>query len=207
MKVSRIVGTLALLWGMMVIFSITVAKADQFSSNDPKINVGGDPPSAPAGIITPDFSILSPSGTSPATSPCILIQGTVNTTSPSCLFENDISINGVGQTIFSLTFDALGIDPATVNCGFLTGSPFSGCGVDPLPNGQGTRVIFSDGSIAFHTDFTLSFDTFPENFEIPAQAGLNPVPEPGTLALLLSGIGVAALWVRRTSRACLPRSV
>jgi hypothetical protein len=199
MKVFRVVGILAVLWGMLIVFSATLANADQFVGNDPRIIIGGDPPSAPAGIITLDFVILTPSGTSPGTSACILNQGSLSTTSPSCLFENDISINGVGETIYSLTFNAVGIDANTVNCGFLAGSPFSGCGVDPLPNGQGAQVTFTGGMIPFHNDFTLGFETFPENFELQAEAGLAPVPEPGTVALLLSGMGIVALWIRRTS--------
>jgi hypothetical protein len=200
-KIFRTVCILVVVCGPLVVFSTARAKADQLSGSDPRVALGGDPPSAPAGIITTSFGILTPSGTSPATSACVLMQGGINTTSPDCFFENDITINGVGETIYSLTFDAVGIAPSTATCGFLAASPFSDCGVDALPNGKGTQFSFDTGSIPFHDDFTLSFTGFPSNFDFEAQAGLSAVPEPGTLALFLIGMGIAGLCIRRKLRA------
>lgn len=203
MKTFRIVCTLVVVCGVSGLFWATLARADQLSGSDPRVALGGDPPSAPAGIITPTFSILSPSGTSPSTSPCVLMQGGINTTSPGCLFENDISVNGVGETIYSLTFDAVGVAPATATCGFLASSPFTDCGVDPLPNGNGTQFSFDTGSIPFHDDFTLSFTGFPSNFDFAVQADLTSttVPEPGTLGLLLTGMCLVGLGLGRKLRA------
>ena len=186
--------------GSLLLLCSAQARADSIPTGDPIVKTGGggtgapirlgDP--APAGIITPDFTIFSSSGTSPGTSPCVLIQGGIVTTSPTCLFENDIAPNGVGLTIISLTFDAPSIPfgPGDL-CNFLPGSPFSQCGVDPLPGG-GTQFSFFAGSIPFHTDFTLDFEGFPANTSFSATAG---IPEPGTLALFLGGIG--ALLARR----------
>ncbi len=161
------------------------AHADTALPKDPIIKTGGGDP-VPAGIIITSFTISSSTGTSPGTSPCVLDQNGIMTTSPSCFFENDITVNGTGLTIAQLIFDMPTIDPSTVTCGFLTGSPFSMCGVDSLPGG-GTQVTFFDGSIPFHTDFTLDFEGFPAGQKFGGTA--SPVPEPGTLALLLGGLG------------------
>jgi len=181
-----------------------VASADSLPANDPAIKTGGPlaasaavfAPSipAPAGIITPEFTIESPSGTSPDTSPCILVQGGVSTPSPLCYFENDITTNGVGDTISALIFDALGVDPTTANCGFLSGSPFTSCGIDSIPGG--TEFSFNGGSIPFHDDFTLDFVGFPPNFGFPTSA--TTTPEPGTMALLLAGLGSLAIRRKRS---------
>lgn len=173
------------------------ALAGTIPPGDPNVKTGGGGPSYPsasAAIITLDFSINSPSGTSPGTSPCGLIQGTITTISPACLFQNDITLNGVGLDITSLVFDALGIDPNTVSCGFLTGSPFLQCGVDPLMGNTGTEISFFDGLIPFGSDFSLDFVGFPQNFTFGTTA--NPTPDPGTLSLLVIG-GLSALLARR----------
>ena len=49
------------------------------------IDMGGGPGAGPA-ILPSVLTIASPTGTSPGTSPCILVQGAVQTNSPSCLF-------------------------------------------------------------------------------------------------------------------------
>ncbi len=182
-----------------------LAHADSIPTGDPVVKTGGGGGSAPirhgstpspAGIITPDFTIFSSSGTSPGTSPCVLIQGGIMTTSPTCLFENDITSGGIGLTIITLTFDAPSVpfDPLRDLCGFLSGSPFSQCGVDLLTGG-GTQFSFFGGSIPFHTDFKLDFEGFPGNTSFSATAG---IPEPATLSLFLGGIG--ALLPRRKLR-------
>jgi len=193
--------------GILILGLGLVGRADQLPPNDPQIKTGGPlsassfsslavPASAPAPtpIITLDFTIQSPSGTSPGTSPCILIEGGFTFTSPQCFFENDVNPSGVGDTVTELTFDALGISPSTVSCGELSGSPFSNCGVDAIAGG--TEVDFTDGSIPFHTDFTLSFDGFPKGFSLSASA--SAAPEPGTMALLLAGLGSLAIRRKRS---------
>ncbi len=154
-----------------------------------------------AGIITPDFTISSATGTSPGTSPCVLIQfGVVTSVSPDCFFENDINPSGVGLTITQLVFDVAGIDPTTVTCDTKImgiAGPFADCGVEPLPGGGGTQATFFDGSIPFHSDFRLDFEGFPPATSFGGVAGV--VPEPGTLVLFLGGIG--ALLARRRLRA------
>ena len=176
---------------------------------DPHIKTGGASGSGDvvragdpgAGIITPDFSILTPSGASPATSACVLIQGTVMTRSPMCEFENDITMSGAAFDITQLVFDVGGLKPGTlVTCGFLTGSPFKDC-TNGTANADGVaQVTFTDGSIPFHTDFTLQLgsptDPFPPNTKSGVTASLSP--EPGTLALFLGGVG--ALLIGRRLR-------
>jgi hypothetical protein len=191
---------------LFVVFSCALAKADQVG--DPIIKTGGSQTHqpltltmlapVPAGIITTSFTITSPSGTSPATSPCVLMQGGITTTSPQCLFENDISNSGTPATVTSLIFDAptIPFDPTKDFCGFLSGSPFAMCGVDALMGG-GTEFSFTDGSIPFHTDFTLDFEGFPENTSFGGTATVSP--EPATLGLFLTGI--AAAFVRKRARA------
>lgn len=193
-----------LLLAAFVVLCTAQAQADSIPTGDPIIRTGGGgsagavmlfaDPAAPAGIITPDFTIESPSGSSPATSPCILIQGTLMTSSPECLFENDITRKGAGLAIAQLLFDVGGLTPGTaVGCDFLTGSPFTKC-IPGTANASGeAHVAFFDGLIPFHTDFTLDFEGFPANTSFVTTAGI--VPEPGTLALFLGGIG--ALLVRR----------
>jgi len=199
---------LAGLVGLIILGLAAPVKADQLPLGDPHVKTGGGLPSAfqsasnfafapaPAPIIVQSFTIESPSGTSPGTSPCKLMEGGITLVTPQCLFENDIAVNGVGETITSLVFDAPGIDPSTVNCGFLAGSPFSMCGVDPLTGG-GSQITFFDGSVPYHSDFTLDFEGFPANFSFPSQASASP--EPGTVVLIFGGL--SALLARRRLRA------
>lgn len=196
MKALRIV-----LLAALAAILVPVAQADQLPTGDPVVKTGGGlpgavPGSAPAAIITTSFSIVSPSGTSPGTSPCKLIQGPFTTISPQCFFENDISVNGLGESIGMLTFDALGVNPNTVSCGFLSGSPFTQCGVDPLGTG-GTQISFYGGTIPFHADFTLDFEGFPDNFNFGTTA--SQTPDPSTLSLVFMG-GLAALIAGRRMR-------
>jgi hypothetical protein len=180
------------------------AKADQLPGGDPHIRTGGSLPSAPessgsapAGIIDQSFTIDSPTGSSPGpNSPCLLMQGGFTTVSPSCLFENDISVSGVAQTITSLVFDVGGVSPSTVTCGELTGSPFADCSVTSLGSLE-AQITFDDGSIPFHTDFSLQIVGFPQDSSFGATAAL--APEPGTLALLLGGLGTLLARLRSRS--------
>ena len=158
-----------------------------------------------ATIIIPDFSILSPSGASPATSPCFLIQSTIKTQSNLCEFKNDITVGGVAVAISKLVFDVGGLIPGTlVNCGFLAGSPFANC-TPGTANADGfAQVTFSNGSVPFDAVFSLEYgsptDPFPPNSKSGVTASVSP--EPGTLALFLGGIG--ALLIGRKLR---PRSL
>jgi len=188
---------------MLTLGLTAIANADSVPPNDPQIKTGGPlgasgvtalSAAAPAGIITASFDIQSPSGTSPGTSPCMLLQGPFTTVSPQCYFENDVTSDGAGDTITELTFDAFGVSPSSVTCGMLSGSPFTSCGVDAIPGG--TEVDFTGGSIAFHQDFTLEFDGFPPGFTTVDTAAITP--EPGTMALLLAGLGSLALRRRRS---------
>ena len=184
---------------LLVVFFVAGAHADQIPIViDPVIKTGGVPdPAVPASIITTSFTIESPTGTSPGVDSAFLLFqfGTLTSTSPACFFENNINPSGAGEAITQLSFDISGVSPGTVSCGFLTGSPFAGCGVSPLAGG-GTEVQFTQGSIPYHSDFTLEFQGFPKNTSFTATA--SPTPEPASIVLLLSGAG--ALFVRRKLR-------
>jgi len=193
-----------------VVLCAAPAHGDSIPAGDPTIKQGGGDPASPTPIISPAFYILSPSGTSPSTSPCELFQSfngmppVMTGTSPTCLFENVINPSGVGQNITSLVFDVLN-PGGTVTCALINEVNFKNCMVGPFDDG-GAMVTFSNGSIPFQTDFSLQFTGFPEN----TQAGCSPistcppntttsaVPEPGTLVLFLGGIG--ALLVGRRLR-------
>jgi hypothetical protein len=200
---------------LAVVFWAVPAHADSIPAGDPHFKTGGsgggDPAGfqvasspAPAAIITTDFTIESPSGTSPATSACLLFQFGVQTgSSDVCLFENDIAQHNVGVTIIRLVFDISGVASSTVDCATATvfggKGPFSMCTVGPFGEG-GTAVTFFDGSIPYHTDFSVEMDGFPKDTSAAGTA--TETPEPGTLALFLGGIG--ALLVGRKLR---PRSL
>ena len=194
------------LLSLCVGFSFSLAKADQIPAGDPIIKTGGRGTGAvahlgkgtpaPTPIIVSSFTIASPTGTSPGTSPCVLTQGSIKLSSPGCLFENFITVDGAGQDISSLIFDAptIPFDKTKDQCGFLTGSPFASCGVDPLTGG-GTEFSFSNGSIPFQTDFTLDFEGFPANTSFASTASVSP--EPASFVLfLLGGFAVALMCVR-----------
>lgn len=200
MKAAYVIMLVTVTLGLSVL-----ASADSLPSNDPAIKTGGPLAASsvaaavsltptPSPIVTANFVIQSPSGTSPDTSPCILIEGSFTFTSPMCYFQNDINPAGVGQTITQLTFDAFGISPSTVTCGELSGSPFTTCSVDAIAGG--TEVDFTGGSIPFDANFTLEFDGFPQNFE--SQATATAAPEPCTMALLLAGLGSLAIRRKRS---------
>lgn len=199
-------GIRVIVLGMLAFSLSSVVRADQLPANDPQIKTGGPlaasssfsalvlAPSAPAPIITTAFTIESPSGTSPATSPCILMEGTFSFTSPQCYFENDIETDGNPDTIGELTFEF----PADsisgpVTCSELTGSPFSNCSVSEVSGIY--QVDFTGGTIPFHSDFTLDFAGFPTDFSPATTATVTP--EPGALVLLLTGLGSLVMRRRR----------
>jgi hypothetical protein len=187
-------------------------RASTIPAGDPKIGQGGDPGSSPTPIISAAFYILSPSGTSPAPkSPCELFQsfsgGTpvMTGSSPDCLFQNLINPSGTGQNITQLVFD-IGDVSSDVTCLLINTLDFKHCGV-MFPEGGGTVATFNQGSIPYQSEFSLQLQGFPKNTQAgcspistcPPNATTSPIPEPGTVALFLGGIG--ALLIGRRLRA------
>jgi hypothetical protein len=160
--------TLFVLTAMVFIglLSVPAAKA-QSTPPDPAIRTGGGRGSVP--ITSPDFIIVSPSGDSPSTSDCVVIQRGVSTTAPGCFFVNQITTDKgtVGVTI-KVVFFIVGKNSASgaLSCALDTAlggvSPwFSKCTV--APNGIPV-VIFSGGSgIPFGGDFSFGFRQFNTN--------------------------------------------
>jgi hypothetical protein len=176
-----------------VVFSLFAAGwtlASTIQATDPKIIINGGQNSAFAlGITDPDFPItglhfqfISPSGTSPGTSPCV-INGIDD---PTCTFTNDS-----GVTWFTLTFD---IEPSgqqpPFNCE--TNAFFNSC----IFNATGTQVTFlstiASGGIHVGDTFQVEVDNWEQNTGFAGTANHAPVPEPGTLALIALGIGFIA---------------
>jgi hypothetical protein len=195
---------------LFLVFSCAMARANELG--DPIIKTGGGQTTAPVHlaiimpaptpIIIPTFTITSPSGNSPATSPCVLTQGSITKKSPSCFFIDFITNDdGVGEDISQLVFDAptVPFNPATDKCGFLAGSPFASCGVDPLTGG-GTEFSFFNGLIPFNSEFTLDFEGFQMNTSFASTATV--APELGSFILLfLVGIAVAFVAIRARAKA------
>jgi hypothetical protein len=154
---------------MAVVFigllNLPVAKS-QTLPPDPAIRTGGGHGSVP--ITSPDFIIVSPSGDSPSTSDCVVIQHGVSTTAPGCFFVNQIvkddgktgvTIKGVffvtGKTSFSGALSCAldtalgGVSPWFSKCTVATKLPV---------------VTFSGGSgIPFGGDFSFGFRQFNAN--------------------------------------------
>ena len=198
MKLLRIVMV-----SIAVVVCAATALAREFPlGTDPRIELGGSPdPAYPTAIVTTSFTIVSPSGSSPSSSPCVLDEGTFSFTSPACFFENDVNPSGVGETITQLSFDIGGVSSSTVTCGFLTGTtgiPFKDCSVSAFEGG--TLVQFTDGSIPFHGDFTLDLLGFPKDQTFGGTATVIATPELGTMALMLSGFGIFLLHCKLRSR-------
>jgi hypothetical protein len=133
---------------------------------DPAIRTGGGRGSIP--ITSPDFVIVSPTGDSPATSDCVVIQHGVSTTAPGCFFINKIKKDdGGGVTIKGLFFVANKASiSGALSCALDTAlggvSPwFSKCSV---PSTKLPLVIFSGGSgIPYGGDFSFGFRQFNSN--------------------------------------------
>jgi hypothetical protein len=154
---------------MAVIFigllSVPAAKA-QATPPDPVIRTGGGHGSV--AITSPDFVIVSPSGDSPSTSDCLVIQHGVSTTASGCFFVNKITDDEQnGATIKGVIFFVSKASfSGALSCALDTAlggvSPwFSKCTV--APNGIPV-VIFSGGSgIPFGGDFSFGFRQFKTN--------------------------------------------
>lgn len=165
--------------GLLLLFvSAAGAWADSIPPNDPRIIIGAG--SGSADIITPNFTIFSPTGTSPGTSPCTLIQGPFSKVEKDCVFENSI-----GAAITGLDFVVGGVNASSVTCQNLANSAFSGCEVQTTPNG--VDVGFFGGSIPDEGEFQVQLLGFPANTDFNTTASL--APEPATIALVLSGLG------------------
>jgi len=154
---------------MAVIFiallSVPAAMA-QATLPDPAIRTGGGRGSI--AITSPDFVIVSPTGDSPATSDCVVIQHGVSTTAPGCFFVNKIMTEtGKGATIKGVFFVVSKASlSGALSCALDTAlggvSPwFSKCTV--APNGIPV-VVFSGGSgIPYGGDFSFGFRLFNTN--------------------------------------------
>jgi hypothetical protein len=184
MKSVRLVALAA-----FVVLSIAVALAD---SIDPVVRTGGGTGSV--AITSPIFTMVTPTGNSPTDgTPCVLIQGSTSTQAPECVFSNDI---GDGTTIHELVFVASKADfSGTLSCELMTkfGGPspyFKHCAAMQA----GVVEFFGGPGIPFGDEFSLGFGDFNHNATFQVTA----IPEPGTLALFMGGIG--AWLVRRKSR-------
>jgi hypothetical protein len=155
------VPTVLVLVGLL---SVLAAKA-QNTPPDPAIRTGGGHGSV--AITSADFVIVSPSGDSPATSDCVVIQHGLSTTAPGCFFVNKIMTDdGNGGTIKGVIFIAGKASfSGALSCALDTAlggvSPwFSKCTVaNRLP-----VVTFSGGSgIPYGGDFSFGFRQFNTN--------------------------------------------
>ena len=198
--------------GLFVVLWATAAHGDSMKPGDPTIKQGGGDPTSPTPISSPAFYIESPSGSSPASSACVLFQSffgappVMTGTSPDCFFANVINPSGTGQNITSLTFDVLN-PGGMVTCALINTINFKTCTTGSFDDG-GAMVTFSNGSIPFQTDFSLQFTGFPENTQAgcspistcPPNTSTSPVPEPGTLVLFFGGIGALLIGRRLHAR-------
>lgn len=160
-KKSLFAPTAVLFVGML---SVPAAKAQ--ATADPQVRTGGGGGSI--AITSPDFTIVSPTGNSPGTSDCLLIQHGVSTIAPGCFFINKIVTDeGAGATIKGVIFvvsksSFSGALSCALNTALGGVSPwFSKCTVAPdgIP-----VVIFSGGSgIPYGGDFSFGFREFNAN--------------------------------------------
>ena len=182
MKRNRLLLLATLIMGLAAI-----GQADTF--NDPHIIVGGGNNNGSVGLDTisvfgNSFSFISPSGSSPATSPCV----SGEQRDIDCTFINMDRSGDFGVTWTSLTFQILPNQPG-LTCD--PGPFFAECGIDS----ENGIVTFTGGSgIPFGAEFQMIVDGFLPNTEFDATAN---VPEPATLILLVTGVGA---FIRRRRR-------
>ncbi len=181
MKLSR-----AMLLATFIVLSAGWAHA---TVTDPTIIIrGGVYNNSSTPIFGTTFSITSSSGTSPGTSPCVL-NGSVVVA--NCLFSNES-----GSNWFNLVFN-VPAGQSGLSCQAL--DFFTNCSF----NAAGTMVTFS-GGIGIPTNdydddevsFTVEVDNWPSNSNFSAVAN---VPEPPTMALVLSAVGALVAWRRLRS--------
>ncbi len=152
------------------------------SMGDPKIVIGGNggQPFLNTVTVGNNFSFLSPSGTSPGTSPCI-VEGEIQ--------DNDCSfINGTSSTWSSLVFK---ITPVQGNLSCDGGTFFLQCSVNDQLGIITFDMCNSDGcgtGIGPGAFFTTSVEGFLQdsNFDVTATS---LTPEPATVVLMLTGAG------------------
>jgi len=150
----------------VIVIGLLSVSAANAQAPDPAIRTGGGHGSV--AITSPDFVIVSPTGDSPATSDCLVIQHGVSTTAPGCFFINKImGEEGQGATIKGVVFIASKSSiTGALSCALDTAlggvSPwFSKCNVAPH---QIPVVIFSGGpGIPYGGDFSFGFRQFNNN--------------------------------------------
>jgi len=166
------------------------AWADQIPGTDPRIIIGTG-----SGTLPVAFSFLfgSPSGSSPATSPCV-VNGIPES---DCVFSNATDST---FTTLSLDVDTTLPPGSTLECGVAIGGPFTGCNFGP--DADGFIFNFTGGSgVAPGGDFSITVDGWnPDtDFGVGANGMIPPdpgTPEPGTIVLFLTGASALAIAFR-----------
>ena len=181
----------AILLGLGLLLLSVPLWADQIPGNDPRIIIGSGTGSLPVGFT---FLFGSPSGSSPATSPCV-VNGIPEA---DCVFQNSTN-----STFTSLTVDIdTTLPPGSVlDCGIAIGGPFNTCSIGA--DSDGFFATFTGGpGVLPAGDFSVTVDGWnPDtDFGVGANGMIPPdpgTPEPGTLGLFLTGIGGLGVALRR----------
>lgn len=122
--------------------------------------------------------------------------GTISGGSPPAGWTTSVSSLSGGSTFFSLDLPMNWGQPWDVKVGLLAWA-YGEADTDFLSTATLTGLELFDAN---HVQVTQFFLTSASGTNYP-----NPVPEPATLALLLSGLGVLALGVRRKSQSPMAR--
>jgi PEP-CTERM motif-containing protein len=166
MKISRI---------CVLVLLVVVGSAAAFgdSVTDPTIIIRGASGSAPAGLpVGLNFTFSSPKGG----------------------FGNLFFTNASGKNWTSLTLIENGVPAVDITC---STNLFLACTKITLENGSveiilsGVKGLNPHNGILNGQSFAITFSNWPKNpVEFTAHAGT--VPEPGTIALMLTGLGALA---------------